>query len=299
MPVYKGTNEITSGNLYKGSTEIENGYKASSPFYTNETTIIFSNFTVNASGTPLSGVTIAPAVSSLTGVPGASWSTTFTITAPAGKGVGGTNGTYGTGSYNWTPSSAVTVSINGSSGRATNVMTYNLSGTFPTQSSTLSVNMNNIVIYNPANLSFTGPSSSSGHLSGYSFSWTGSGRGIISYGGYSPSSSDPLYPANFYDNVTVNVSNQGASADFGNSPSVTGRTGISSSSSASTKSPPSAQYYGVGGNIGASSNSGGISVQAVFGTVQTVGSTSLSFYVLVDDINYHMADSRSISISIT
>jgi len=302
MPIYKGTNEVTSGNLYKGSTEIENGYKATSPFYTNETTIIFSNFTVNASGTPLAGVTIAPAVSSVTGAPGASWSTTFTITAPTGKGVGGTNGTYGTGSYNWTPNSSVVVSINGNSGRATNAMTYNLSGTFPTQSSTLSVNVNNIVIYNPANLSFTGPSSSGGNLSGYSFNWTGSGKGIISYGGYSPSSGDSLYPANFHDNVTVNVSNQGAQADFSNSPQsagVFGRVGISSSSSASTKSPSSAQYYGVGGNTGASTNSGSISVQAVFGTVQTVGSTSLSFSVLVDDINYHMADSSSISITIT
>jgi hypothetical protein len=178
-------------------------------------------------------------------------------------------------------------------------MTYNLSGTFPSQSSTLSVNINNIVIYNPANLSFTGPTSSGGNLSGYSFSWTGSGRGVISYGGYSPSSSDPLYPANFLDNVQVNVSGQGSNADFFNSPSSYGRVGISSSSSASTKSPASAQYYGVGGNTGASSNSGGISVQAVFGTTSTAGSTSLTFTVLLDDINYHMAESKSISITIT
>ena len=27
MPVYKGTTEITSGKLYKGATNIENGYK--------------------------------------------------------------------------------------------------------------------------------------------------------------------------------------------------------------------------------------------------------------------------------
>ena len=35
MPVYKGSTEITGGNLHKGSTEIEDGYKGTSPFYTN------------------------------------------------------------------------------------------------------------------------------------------------------------------------------------------------------------------------------------------------------------------------
>ena len=32
MPIYKGTVEVTSGNLHKGSTEIENGYKGADPF---------------------------------------------------------------------------------------------------------------------------------------------------------------------------------------------------------------------------------------------------------------------------
>lgn len=44
MPVYKGTNEVTSGNLYKGSTEIQDGYKATDSFYVNETSISFLNF---------------------------------------------------------------------------------------------------------------------------------------------------------------------------------------------------------------------------------------------------------------
>ena len=35
MPVYKGSTEITGGNLHKGSTEIEDGYRGTSPFYTN------------------------------------------------------------------------------------------------------------------------------------------------------------------------------------------------------------------------------------------------------------------------
>ena len=43
MPIYKGTNEVTSGNLYKGSTKIENRYKQLDPFYVNtiSITIIF------------------------------------------------------------------------------------------------------------------------------------------------------------------------------------------------------------------------------------------------------------------
>jgi len=308
MPIYKGTNEITSGNLYKGSTEIENGYKATSPFYTNETTIIFSNFTVNASGTPLTGVTIAPAVSSVTGAPGASWSTTFAITAPSGKGVGGSGGTYGTTSYSWTPNTAVVPSITGGSGRATNVMTYNISGTFPSQSSTLSVNVNTIVIYNSPSLSFTGPSSSNApsDITGFAFNWNGSGRGVISYGGFYPSASDPLYPANFHDNIAVGLSNQGTQADFSNTPQsagVFGPVGISSDSSGGSKTPSTSQYYGVGGTTnsgaGAPSNYGTFNVQGVFSGTSTTGSTSLSFSVLVDDVNYYMADSSSIAVTIT
>lgn len=44
MPIYKGSNEVTSGNLYKGSTEIQDGYKATDPFYVNEISISFLNF---------------------------------------------------------------------------------------------------------------------------------------------------------------------------------------------------------------------------------------------------------------
>lgn len=35
MPVYKGTTEITSGKLYKATTNIENGYKGINSFYVN------------------------------------------------------------------------------------------------------------------------------------------------------------------------------------------------------------------------------------------------------------------------
>ena len=39
MPLYKGTVEITGGGLYKGSTEIENGFKTNQFFYENLSTI--------------------------------------------------------------------------------------------------------------------------------------------------------------------------------------------------------------------------------------------------------------------
>ena len=39
MPLYKGLNEITGGGLYKGTTEIENGFKNSQFFYENLSTI--------------------------------------------------------------------------------------------------------------------------------------------------------------------------------------------------------------------------------------------------------------------
>jgi hypothetical protein len=67
MPIYKGTNEDTSGNLYKGSTEIQDGYKATNPFYVNEITVLL---------TAPAGWTLS--ASSFTGVPGTS-SGSFTL----------------------------------------------------------------------------------------------------------------------------------------------------------------------------------------------------------------------------
>jgi hypothetical protein len=83
------------------------------------------------------------------------------------------------------------------------------------------------------------------------------------------------------------------------SSSIFGPVGISSNSTGGNKTPSTAQYYGVGGNTGASTNLGNFSVDGVFGTTQTVGSTSISFSVLVDDVNYYMAESSSISVTIT
>ena len=76
MPLYKGSSEVTSGNLHKGSTEIENGYKGSDSFYLNETTV---SWALPTGG----GFTYStPSPQSSTGSPGSAFiSTTFTITA--------------------------------------------------------------------------------------------------------------------------------------------------------------------------------------------------------------------------
>ena len=80
MPIYKGTNEVTSGNLYKGSTEIENGYKATDPFYVNEISISFLNFP----GVADYVITGAPGDS----IPGNRYQQ-WTATAPSGRAYNG------------------------------------------------------------------------------------------------------------------------------------------------------------------------------------------------------------------
>ena len=81
MPIYKGTNEVTSGNLYKGSTEIENGYKAIDSFYVNEISISFLNFP----GVADYVITGAPGDT----IPGNRYQQ-WTATAPSGSAYNGT-----------------------------------------------------------------------------------------------------------------------------------------------------------------------------------------------------------------
>lgn len=86
MPIYKGDNEVTSGNLYKGSTEIEDGYKATSPFYSNKLKITGFSISDNSSVTSVgfsSGRTIT-----VTGEPGAQYNVTTTngASAPSASG---------------------------------------------------------------------------------------------------------------------------------------------------------------------------------------------------------------------
>jgi len=130
MPIYKGSTEVTSGNLRKGSTNIENGYKETSPFYTN-TNGITINF-IDA----ISGATMSTTQFSSVGVPGASFSSfSRTITTDSGRIFSGTVSVAeaGDGGNN------VSASI---SGQGSTTATLNVSGTYPTQGVTVTLTVN-------------------------------------------------------------------------------------------------------------------------------------------------------------
>lgn len=133
MPVYKGNNEVASGNLYKGSTEIQDGYKATNSFYVNEITVTLpSSVTAN-------GITWSVSTTSFTGAPG-STSSSFTLTASAG---GSLNRISGNASVSMNISGVVTQFSESTSntGGLNNSSTITCSFIFPTNggSATLSV----------------------------------------------------------------------------------------------------------------------------------------------------------------
>jgi hypothetical protein len=186
MPIYKGSNEVTSGNLRKGSTNIENGYKETSPFYTN-TNGITINF-VDA----ISGATMDTTQFSSVGVPGASFSSfSRTITVDSGR-IFSTNPTV---SESGDSGNNVTTSI---SSQTSTSAVLNVSGTYPTSGATVTLTINgatqvqlpNLVVTQNGNypLTTTGDSAalgtynwsvsnSSGCVGGTSGSGTASGSG--------------------------------------------------------------------------------------------------------------------------
>ena len=123
MPIYKGTVEVTSGNLHKGSTEIENGYKGADPFYLNETTVSFLTPTGQ-------GLTYTqPNPQSSTGSPGATFpNTTFTITS-------GSNAMSGTAIVAGLPTGLTVTGQSYNNSSPGNILTITIGGTFPTTSS--------------------------------------------------------------------------------------------------------------------------------------------------------------------
>lgn len=130
MPIYKGSTEVTSGNLRKGSTNIENGYKETSPFYTN-TNGITINF-IDA----ISGATMSTTQFSSVGVPGASFSSfSRTITVDSGR-IFSTNPTV---SESGDSGNNVTTSI---SSQTSTSAVLNVSGTYPTSGTTVTLTVN-------------------------------------------------------------------------------------------------------------------------------------------------------------
>ncbi len=124
MPIYKGTTEVTSGNLYKATTEIENGYKGTDPFYINEITVSWATPT----GQGLAYTQPSPQSSS--GSPGAAFpSTTFTITG------GSTIVLSGTATIAGLPTGLSAAGQSYNNTNPGNILTVTITGTFPVASS--------------------------------------------------------------------------------------------------------------------------------------------------------------------
>lgn len=125
MPIYKGTNEVTSGNLYKGSTEIENGYKASSSFYVNELTWTFSTPSVMSSTSVTSNN-----LTTFTGAPGSAVTgQNFKILCDSGYAFQGGAGGISIGGL--PTGMTATVTSTGSAGPGTNEVLVTLGGVYP------------------------------------------------------------------------------------------------------------------------------------------------------------------------
>ena len=135
MPVYKGSTEVTSGNLHKGSTEIQNGYKAADSFYVNETTLTIIFVDNTATGSSLNSTSSAV----FTGSPGSAFST-------FSRSVNRTNGTYAvTGasvSEAGDSGNNVSTSVSGSGNVSRNI---SISGTIPTTTRTITLTVNSTV----------------------------------------------------------------------------------------------------------------------------------------------------------
>ena len=125
MPIYKGTNEVTSGNLYKGSTEIENGYKASSSFYVNELTWTFSTPSVMSSTSVTSNN-----LTTFTGAPGSAVTgQDFKILCDSGYAFQGGSG--GISISGLPAGMTANVTATGSAGPGTNEVLVTLGGVYP------------------------------------------------------------------------------------------------------------------------------------------------------------------------
>ena len=176
MPIYKGAVEVTSGNLHKGSTEIQEGYKASDAFYVNSTVISFIDYP---------GITPNP--KTFTGSPGDTISPTakvqWSVSAPSGK------------AYQSTPTiSGVSspfvgsVASNGSGFGSTNstVATFSVNkpGTYP--SSAISSDYGNVTTSTPTStVNSVSVSTSQANISGGGGSSFGStATGSINAGAY-------------------------------------------------------------------------------------------------------------------
>ena len=186
MPVYKGTTEITSGKLYKATTNIENGYKGTDSFYINETTLTI-NFTDNTG----SNATLSSAAQiTLTGVPGTAFSTinrTVTRVDNSTSTEGPSNAISSvTVNEAGDTGNNVTSTITGSGNVSRNIA---ISGTFPNQNTTVTLTVaatvNQLTSRNVTRQSGNPLSSLSSNGGSIIFqgSWAGGDNGSVSLGG--------------------------------------------------------------------------------------------------------------------
>ena len=130
MPIYKGSTEVTSGNFYKGSTNIENGYKAADSFYVNETslTITFTDNTPTGASMSTSSIVLngSPGVSITQQLRTVTRSANFTITTPTVTKTGDSNNDL-----------SVATSLTGSTGFQNGLLT--ITGVFPSTSITINL----------------------------------------------------------------------------------------------------------------------------------------------------------------
>lgn len=201
MPVYKGNTEVTSGSLKKGAVSIENGYKETTSFYVNETTIILL-FVDSVSGATLSSTT----ASVQTGVPGTSFSTiTRTLTANSGRVI-----TSASVSESGDTNNNVSASIS-SSGGSSRTLTVN--GTYPTQNTTVTITVSGTTVADQPNLivsisqdtspNFSISTENGGAIGSYSWSFTTNCPGGVSTSGSGSTSSNST---TVYSQVTAATS---------------------------------------------------------------------------------------------
>ena len=228
MPIYKGTNEVTSGNLYKATTEIENAYKGTNVVYVNETT---QSFAVPA-GQSLTYTTPA----TITGSPGSAVSPTVTFTGTAAS----LQKISGTATLSGLPTGLTySQSINNSDWG--NVITFTIEGTYPTTSnSNIAITISGLTVTTGYNYTITAsgsvgtgltlPSTTTfvgdGSATGFNFMPYAAGTSHTSNGTYTVSA------MNIGPSITVptGISNNGSSYPWNNSNLSTNASGASGGS---------------------------------------------------------------------
>jgi len=257
MPVYKGTSEITSGNFYKGSTSIENGYKQTDSFFVNLVTIQFSS--ISGQGF----VYTLPV--SRTGDPGSLYpSTTFTISGASNERLNGSGF-----SITGLPSS---LSASVTSGNNTNTLTVTITGNYPTIGvgpiDAVVSGITTVTSYLAHFLLVGGGGNGAGS---YISSGAGGGGVRTSFspngGGQSVDTRPTLIPNT---NYTITVAGIGGSSTFNGITATGGSNGTGSTSNGQSGGSAGAYGYG-GGGAGTWGGGGGGGAGGAGQTVSTGG----------------------------